>query len=104
MAMPWQPMPAAATLPSGTTVERLCGQPEQKKAVAREREKLGPLLELVDVADARLDGLDPELFARSVWRWARAIRSRVELANHLDERPVLLVALCRRSAARSGIP
>jgi hypothetical protein len=26
-------MPAAATLPSGTTVERLCGQPEQKNAV-----------------------------------------------------------------------
>ena len=33
MAMPWQPMPAAATLPAGTTVERLCGQPEQKNAV-----------------------------------------------------------------------
>ena len=33
MAMPWQPMPAAATAPAGTTVERLCGQPEQKKAV-----------------------------------------------------------------------
>ena len=33
IAMPWQPMPAAATLPSGTTVERLCGQPEQKNAV-----------------------------------------------------------------------
>ena len=33
MAMPWQPMPAEATLPSGTTVERLCGQPEQKKAL-----------------------------------------------------------------------
>ncbi len=29
-AMPWQPMPAAAIEPSGTTVERLCGQPEQK--------------------------------------------------------------------------
>ena len=29
-AMPWQPMPAAAIEPSGTAVERLCGQPEQK--------------------------------------------------------------------------
>src|SRR2546426_59006 len=28
--MPWQPIPAAAIEPSGTTVERLCGQPEQK--------------------------------------------------------------------------
>ncbi len=26
-------MPAAATLPSGTTVDRLCGQPEQKNAL-----------------------------------------------------------------------
>src|SRR5919109_58169 len=26
-AMAWQPMPAAASEPSGTTVERLCGQP-----------------------------------------------------------------------------
>ncbi len=29
-AMPWQPMPALAIEPSGSTVERLCGQPEQK--------------------------------------------------------------------------
>jgi hypothetical protein len=29
-AMPWHPMPAAAIDPSGTTVERLWGQPEQK--------------------------------------------------------------------------
>ena len=29
-AMPWQPMPALAIDPSGSTVERLCGQPEQK--------------------------------------------------------------------------
>ena len=28
--MPWQPMPALAMEPSGSTVERLCGQPEQK--------------------------------------------------------------------------
>ncbi len=28
-AMPWQPMPPSATEPSGTTVEVLCGQPEQ---------------------------------------------------------------------------
>ena len=41
MAMPWQPMPAAATLPSGTTVERLCGQPEQKKAVRASVSGLG---------------------------------------------------------------
>ena len=29
-AMKWQPMPATARLPSGTRVEVLCGQPEQK--------------------------------------------------------------------------
>ena len=29
-AMKWQPMPASARLPSGTRVEVLCGQPEQK--------------------------------------------------------------------------
>jgi len=29
-AMPWQPMPPPAREPSGTTVERLWGQPEQK--------------------------------------------------------------------------
>ena len=28
--MTWQPMPLAATDPSGTLVEVLCGQPEQK--------------------------------------------------------------------------
>ena len=27
---PWQPIPPPARLPSGTTVDRLCGQPEQK--------------------------------------------------------------------------
>ena len=31
--MPWQPMPPPATEPSGTTVERLCGHPEQKYGV-----------------------------------------------------------------------
>src|SRR5439155_20683234 len=30
IAMTWQPMPAVARLPSGTLVEVLCGQPEQK--------------------------------------------------------------------------
>ena len=29
-AIPWQPMPPRARLASGTTVEVLCGQPEQK--------------------------------------------------------------------------
>ena len=33
IAMPWQPMPAMARLPSGTRVEVLCGQPEQKNGV-----------------------------------------------------------------------
>ena len=32
-AMKWQPMPAPAIEPSGTLVEELCGQPEQKKGV-----------------------------------------------------------------------
>ena len=30
LAMKWQPMPASAFEPSGTLVEVLCGQPEQK--------------------------------------------------------------------------
>ncbi len=30
IASPWQPIPPAAIEPSGTTVERLCGHPEQK--------------------------------------------------------------------------
>ena len=33
IAMPWQPMPAIARLPSGTRVDVLCGQPEQKNGV-----------------------------------------------------------------------
>ena len=28
--MKWQPTPAIASLPSGTRVQLLCGQPEQK--------------------------------------------------------------------------
>src|ERR1700744_4350221 len=32
-AMKWQPIPASARLPSGTLVEVLCGQPEQKYGV-----------------------------------------------------------------------
>jgi len=32
-AMKWQPMPQRARLPSGTLVEVLCGQPEQKYGV-----------------------------------------------------------------------
>ncbi len=32
-AMKWQPMPATAREPSGTRVEVLCGQPEQKYGV-----------------------------------------------------------------------
>ncbi len=31
--MAWHPMPPPATAPSGTSVERLCGQPEQKYGV-----------------------------------------------------------------------
>ena len=31
--MVWQPMPAETMLPSGATVELLCGQPEQDQAV-----------------------------------------------------------------------
>ena len=30
VTMAWQPMPPPASEPSGTTVERLCGQPLQK--------------------------------------------------------------------------
>src|ERR1035437_9427999 len=32
-AMKWQPMPACARDPSGTRVEVLCGQPEQKYGI-----------------------------------------------------------------------
>ena len=30
LAMKWQPIPASAFEPSGTLVDELCGQPEQK--------------------------------------------------------------------------
>src|SRR4051794_23286669 len=33
LAMKWQPMPASALEPSGTLVDVLCGQPEQKYGV-----------------------------------------------------------------------
>ena len=33
IAIVWQPMPAETMLPSGATVELLCGQPEQYHAV-----------------------------------------------------------------------
>ena len=33
LAMKWQPIPASAWLPSGTLVEVLWGQPEQKNGV-----------------------------------------------------------------------
>src|ERR687894_2986931 len=33
LAMKWQPMPASAFEPSGTLVDELCGQPEQKYGV-----------------------------------------------------------------------
>ena len=42
MAMVWQPMPARARLPSGTRVERLCGQPEQKPGLRAGRPGVGP--------------------------------------------------------------
>ena len=42
MAMVWQPMPARARLPSGTRVERLCGQPEQKPGLRAGRPGAGP--------------------------------------------------------------
>ena len=38
IAITWQPMPAVARLPSGTLVDVLCGQPEQKYGHARERD------------------------------------------------------------------
>ena len=58
----------------------------------RERQRLRPLLELVDVADARLDGIDPELARDPLGDGARD-HVGVELAHDLDEEPVLLVAL-----------
>ena len=33
VAMKWQPMPAIAREPSGTTVDVLCGQPEQNQGM-----------------------------------------------------------------------
>jgi hypothetical protein len=41
IAMVWQPIPAETMLPSGATVELLCGQPEQYQAV---RTVVGSLL------------------------------------------------------------
>src|SRR3569833_2100953 len=40
-AMKWQPMPASARLPSGTFVEVLWGQPEQKYGVRAAGEPVG---------------------------------------------------------------
>ena len=40
-AMKWQPIPASARDPSGTLVEVLCGQPEQKYGV-----RVAPLMSM----------------------------------------------------------
>src|SRR3990170_307227 len=49
-AIEWQPMPPPASEPSGTTVERLCGQPEQKKDLRATASGAGLSL-LVSLAD-----------------------------------------------------
>src|SRR6201985_3401752 len=77
-AIKWQPMPAKARLPSGTLVEVLCGQPEQKYGV----------LEIGDTACiwvARRP-LNQSALARSIaaisgLRLSRSSRSVSELAN-----------------------
>jgi len=50
------------------------------------------MLQLVDVANARLDGIHPHL-ARDALREGARDRVGVELAHDRDEEPVLLVAL-----------
>jgi len=47
---PWQPIPATPNDPSGSFVDRLCGQPEQKTG----RRASGPTLDH-DVADMDAD-------------------------------------------------
>ena len=85
-------MPALAIEPSGSTVERLCGQPEQKYGCARQRQRRGPLAQRLQERHARRDRL--ELNA--------ALEARgddlgdpvgVELAVGGHERPALLVGL-----------
>ena len=119
MAMPWQPMPAAATAPvrhHGGAVVRAA---RAEEGGARERERARPALELVQVLDARLHRLDARLpgqppgDARARWCRSPARRSTgmsarssssclpttrgrsgaaVEhvLGEHLEEGPLLL--------------
>ena len=92
MAMPWQPMPAAATLPSGTTVERLCGQPEQKNAVRAIVKGLGRRFISSRCWMRASDRFDPRLAREPLGDGPRDL-VRVELADDAEQRALLLVEL-----------
>ncbi len=64
ITMLWQPMPAPTSAPSGTLVDELCGQPEQKKGV-RETDN--------GISSRRAGGSGSMRAAR---RWANRLRSR----------------------------
>src|SRR5215470_14322574 len=99
-AMPWQPMPPSARDPSGTTVDVLCGQPEQK--AGRRTSPLGasaaPLEPAAhDLGDARGREFADARYERPpvlvlLAEQARSTRLVVEQACDLvlDDRPLLL--------------
>ena len=93
-AMKWQPMPAPAIEPSGTLVEVLCGQPEQKKGVR------GPMS--LRLGEHRLILLQPADAGRDLLRRAD------DLEHALAERDGDVVgverALGRETASRRARP
>ena len=69
----------------------------------RQRQRLRPVLELVDVTNARLDGVHPHL-ARDALGDGPRDRVGVELAHDGDEEPVLFVALAHDAGpVRHGV-
>src|SRR5437773_5811862 len=96
-AMPWQPMPALAIEPSGRTVERLCGQPEQKYGWRVSVTGAGRSRSAQE-SDPRRDGLarDPALEPR---RHDLRDPVRVELGVGGHERAALEVGLAQDARA-----
>src|SRR3954449_9840872 len=77
-AMKWQPMPAKARLPSGTLVEVLWGQPEQKYGV---RETGATACIWVACRPLNQSALARSILAISGLRLSRSRRSVSELAS-----------------------
>ena len=85
-------MPAAATAPFGDHGGAVVRAARAEEGRAREGERAGPALELVQVLDARLHRLDARLAGQPLGDGARD-RVGVELAHGRDQRPLLLVLL-----------